>query len=109
MQTVPHDEIINVPPEIAVCPYCGGKLTVQLDTWVQLDDGAWGVGETAHVECESEPDIPEDDDDMNAWDESDEWDESHSAMPYVYLLPVEIKVAKWINANYRFDMETNRG
>lgn len=111
MKIVPHDEIINIPPEVAVCPYCGGKLTVQLETWVQLDDGLWGAptDETPHVECEFEPDMLQGDDyDDSDADDWEAWYESHSAMPYVYLMPVEIKVARWLNANYRFDMEVTR-
>jgi hypothetical protein len=106
---VPHDEIIAIPPEVATCPYCGAKLWVQLDTWTQLDDGMWGVDEdeTPHPDCESEPEIHEDftDEEITRWQE---WSEVHSKMPYVYQLPVEVKVAKWLNANYRFDMDATR-
>jgi hypothetical protein len=98
--TVPHDHIFDVPPSVAVCPYCGGKLTVQAEDWVEMDDGTWGVLEdaTPHADCETEPDDIES-------DEWEDWFESHSRMPYVYQMPVEIKIAKWLNANYRFDME----
>ena len=99
---VPHDEIIAIPPEVATCPYCGAKLWVQLDTWTQQNDGMWGAmeDETPHVECGNEPDVL-----SKEWDD---WYFSHSKMPYVYQLPVELKVAKWLNATYRFNMDATR-
>lgn len=103
---LPHDAIIEVPPEVAVCPYCGAKLWVQLDTWTQLDDGMWGAmeDETPHANCDSEPEIHEDftDDEIDRYEE---WARVHSKMPYVYQLPVEVRIGKWINATYRFDTE----
>lgn len=100
---LPHNATIEIPETVAVCPYCGAKLTVQLDTWTQLDDGMWGVdeNETPHVECDREPTMGPN----GAWDK---WWALHCKMPYVYLLPVEVKVAKWLNQNYRFDMEATK-
>ncbi len=95
---IPHDQIIDIPEDVAVCPYCRAKLTVRLEEWTQNDDGTWGAGESgAHGDCTAEPDV-----------ESSEWDawlEIHSDMPYVHQLPVDLKVTAWINANFRFDME----
>lgn len=99
---VPHNQRIDIPETIGVCPYCGAKLSVQLDTWTQLDDGLWGAmeDETPHVDCDREPFMGE----KGEWDK---WWASHCKMPYVYLLPIEVKVAKWINENFRFDMEVS--
>lgn len=101
---LPHDAIIEVPESVAVCPYCKAKLTVQLDEWIQNDDGTYSAGDTPHTECTNEPEFPSDDFDEDAWCEFDEFDASHSVMPYVYLLPIQLKVGKWLNENYRFDM-----
>ncbi|ACC81167.1 hypothetical protein [Nostoc punctiforme] len=92
---VPADYHFEIPEEIAKCPYCETKLHVQVHGWTEEDDG-W-VADSIEMVCESEPDIDDD-----AWDD---FNESHSEMPYVYLLPVQNTVQEWINNNFRFDME----
>ncbi len=101
---IPHDSIIQIPETVAVCPYCGGKLTVKLDEWTQNDDGTWIADDTPHTECQKEPDMTGADN-VGVSDDWGEWDDNHSIMPYVYLLPVQLKVGRWINENFRFDME----
>ena len=94
MVTLNTDALLNIPPEIAVCPYCGTKLTAQFDGWNQEADGSWTV-DSMSLDCESEPDDIE----------SEEWeyfDSTHYEMPYVYLLPVYERVKAWVNAHYRF-------
>jgi len=101
---LPHDAIIEIPESVAVCPYCGARLTVRLESWEQNEDGTWQAGDTPHTECMGEPDEPSEDAEQEEWDEYDEFHDSHMIMPYVYLLPVQIKVGEWINENFRFDM-----
>lgn len=89
------DAVLDVPPEIAVCPICNAKLTASFDTWEQRDDGTWAG--KPKTECETEPDIDD--------DNYDEWLSSHYAMPYVDWLPVEEAVAAWIDEIYDFDVD----
>lgn len=79
-----------------LCPYCGGDLTYRCDGWVEDDNGQWMV-DSMTSECSTEPDI-----------ESDEWEDwfsNHSDMPYVYQLPVDMRVQDWINERYRFALD----
>lgn len=79
----PYDGVeITIPPEVALCPYCEGKLTAQANGWQEPDEGEiWDVTEI-DLQCEHQ-DIDDPDD--------------HTYMPYVYWLPVEVKVLKWMN------------
>lgn len=90
-------EMIGAPIEstLAVCPYCGGKLFATVSAWTQATDGYWDA-DGVDLDCESEPDI-----DAADWEF---WLESHSDMPYVHMLPLCVKVTKWINQNYRFSL-----
>ena len=99
LSLVPPNHIFPIPPSVAICPYCGGALSVQCEEWTQNDDGSWGVEEgIIHADCMREPEQTYN----KMWRD---WFRQHSYMPYVYQLPVDIKVAKWINQNFRFDME----
>jgi len=89
------DAVLEMPKEVAVCPICKGKLYAQFDGWVE-NDGEWQASSTS-LDCENEPDIDSDE----WWD----WHRGHYSMPYVDWLPVEIKVTKWINENYVFDLD----
>jgi len=92
------DAYLEIPAKVAVCPICKGKLFAQFDDWQQNEDGTWGLLETgAYLDCENEPDI-----DSEEWGD---WLDGHYSMPYVDWLPVCIRVAKWINKNYVFDMD----
>lgn len=106
-QIVAPNYIFKIHASIAVCPYCGGALTVQSEEWVQLDDGTFALEEgLAHADCMNEPDIDENTDvGRKAWRA---WNSQHSYMPYVYQLPVDIKCTQWINENYRFAVEESR-
>ena len=84
MQTLPFDVELPVPADVAICPYCSGKLTATFTGWAE-DGDALKADET-HLTCENET---EDGDD-------------HTAMPYVYWLPVEMRVQNWVNRNYVF-------
>ena len=50
----------------------------------------------AKLECETEPDIDD--------PEFDEWMRWHYDMPYVYWLPLETQMTRWINRRYWFDL-----
>lgn len=82
-QKLPYEGTwIDIPPVVAVCPYCQGKLSAHVNAWEEPDTGEiWDVTEI-ELECENEDvDDPED----------------HTYMPYVYWLPVECVVRRWMN------------
>lgn len=83
MSRLPYEGIhVDIPPEVALCAYCKGKLSAHVNAWEEADEGeVWDVTEV-ELECENE-DIDDPDD--------------HTFMPYVYWLPVEIKVLAWMN------------
>jgi len=88
------DNILEIPENVAVCPICKSKLYATFDHWIE-ENGKWKAG-GVHLDCITEPDI-----DSGQWDY---WFEGHWSMPYVDWLPVEIRVLKWINQNYEFDL-----
>lgn len=93
---VPSDHVFAVPPEVAVCPYCNENIYAWFDCWLEVN-GLW-VGSGVYFSCESEPENGE----------SPEWERyvrEHTFFPYVYRLPVCVKVEKWIMDHYRFDLD----
>lgn len=91
MKTIPTNETLTVPSDIAVCPYCQAALSAHFDSWEQQDDGTWAT-DNAMLSCVRESDsIAE--------------LQRHCVMPYVYWLPVSEKVLAWVNANYRFEID----
>lgn len=99
MTTIETDTIIEVPTSVAVCPYCGAPLIARPEAWTQEDDGSWSASESG-LECLSEPEL--DDSDPHSVELWEDWLAEHTVMPYVFMLPVDVKVLAWINANYRF-------
>lgn len=97
METIKTDATIKVPREVASCPYCKADLYVEMEEWEQDDDGTW-YAVNPKGQCEREPDIDSDD-----WEY---WIEVHSDMPYVYQLPVDIRIEAWMKENYRFELGT---
>ena len=93
MITIDSETCLDVPPEVATCPYCGAALTVKVTGSVQEDDGSW-LPDEVDVTCASEPaDVM-----------GKEWREfldSHSYMPYVNWHPMTEDVKEWAQANYR--------
>lgn len=91
------DTIMQVPPELAVCPICRRRLAiVEYAAWEQCDDGLYKAAEV-HPECEAQPDF-----------ESPEWGDwfaGHYSMPYVDWLPVCTRVLAWHQRHYRFDLD----
>lgn len=86
-------EPIRVPAQIAVCPYCNAELIVGIDEFSQEKPQEWKASSVC-VQCLSEPDL-----DSPEWDY---WLAQHSVMPYVYQLPVDLKVIDWLNHTYTF-------
>jgi len=80
-----------------LCPYCNGDLTYRVNGWERQEDGTWKADSFDTVECSSEPNM-----DSKEWED---WMNQHSDMPYVYQLPVDERVKKWINERYRFDIK----
>jgi hypothetical protein len=95
-ELVSSDLIINIPPEVAICPYCDTKLTAQFTGWTEADDGSGWMADEVDWDCESEPDFDS--------EEYDDWLDQHTEMPYVYRLPICQKIEKWVNERYRFDL-----
>ena len=110
---LPHDVnggLIYVPHEIAICPYCSEPTTLvaRMSAWEESGrrNGVqiWRCSEI-ELDCVSEPELFCDTDEDGDSEEWDEWLRWHFYMPYVYMLPVEIRVSKWINWCYRFVMD----
>ena len=77
---------IPIPLDVAKCPVCGKQLTVNPSGWRETGGMAWAC-DSFETSC---PDMDE---------------ESHDysyQMPYVYWLPVDDKIEKWLFENYRF-------
>ena len=70
--------VLEVPKDIAVCPYCRAAISMDVDEW----DAETGAPTEAgvHLWCTA---VSVDD-----WDEVDR----HTRMPYVYWLPVGVRV-----------------
>jgi len=99
MDLLDTNAVVRIPPNVRVCPYCGGTLSASFTAWTQEDDGSWSA-EEIDLECDTMPDLAEDNpSSLEAWDE---WHARHSYMPYVYWLPVTVAVLRWINRRYRF-------
>ena len=77
-----------------LCPYCDGDLHYQATEWADDGSGLW-MAETIESTCSQEPDIF----DNEEWEF---WLQTHTDMPYVHQLPIDERVLKHINDNYRF-------
>lgn len=85
---------VAVPEKLAVCPICGGKLTITAcDAGTMYEPGLW-TPEEITTECEHMPDI--DSDEWVAWNA---W---HYNMPYVDWLPVDTKILCWFQRTVRY-------
>ncbi|MFS0489490.1 hypothetical protein [Leadbetterella byssophila] len=72
------------------------NLSYEADAWEQDEQGLW-MATNFDCRCHSEPDI-EESEDWNAWMRV------HSDMPYVFQLPVDERVKRYIQKHYRFWM-----
>lgn len=96
------DTVLAIPPEVRVCPYCGGNLWARFEEFGQCDDGTWQA-EGVTLECDSEPDLDDEDEkSVEAWND---FLSRHSEMPYVYWLPAAVAVSEFVNEHYRFKVE----
>lgn len=77
---------IDIPKEVAICPYCDSELIAMPSAWTEYD-GEMLVTEI-ELDCRNMPDIPD-----------REYIASHAVMPYVYWLPVYEKALQWIKSN----------
>lgn len=96
-QLVAYDAVFRVHER---CPYCGSGLFAWSEGWTKRDDHTWEADGTLMVDCDSAPDL-----DSPAFDE---WVSTHSYMPYVYMLPIAIRITAWVNKRFDFDMDTRR-
>lgn len=79
------------------CPYCNGDMIYQGSNFSKEDDGTWIVDEI-NGSCSNEPNS-----------NSPDWTEfisTHSDMPYVYQLPVDIECLQIIQQKYRVNITT---
>lgn len=96
-QLIACETVIEIPRDVATCPKCDKRLFAHFEAWEQQDDGTWAC-EAAKLDCESEPTI-------DSGRKYSEWFRWHYDMPYVYWLPLEIKLTEWINQRYHFDLD----
>jgi hypothetical protein len=78
-----------------LCPYCGADLVYVATGWTKHPAKNFWKAEGLESRCLQMPD------EMMS-EEWDEWMNQHSYMTYVYQLPVDNKVEKYINAKFRF-------
>jgi len=95
-QRLDPDAILEIPEHVAVCPKCDGKLFAHFEAWEATGNSSRWRCQEAKLECESEPDI----DDPDFMD----WLNWHYDMPYVYWLPLETRLTRWVNRRYWFDL-----
>jgi len=82
------------------CPYCAGRIAVHFESWTRKDDGTWAA-EWAKADCLTEP--------SERSRKFDDWMKQHSYMPYVYWLPLEQALTRWVNKHYRFNIRGRKG
>lgn len=98
MTTIPRGQPIDVPRLVAVCPICNSHLQpAQVNCWEENDAGIWAAAEV-EIDCVTEPEI--DGPDWEAW-----FARHWRNMPQHYWQPVKDAVLKYINENFRFEME----
>lgn len=90
------DAVLTIPRSLATCPKCDGQLYGHFEAWVQRRDGSWAC-EEIKLDCESEPVISS--------RKYMDWLNWHYDMPYVDWLPLEVRLTRWVNARYSFDLQ----
>jgi hypothetical protein len=93
------DAIIHphaIPKKLRICPYCDGNVFIHFESWTQNEDGSWSA-DFAKADCDTEPRMG-----GQRWEE---WIKRHTYMPYVYWMPLEIALTRWVNKHYRFDVD----
>lgn len=108
---------IHIPPPVARCPSCNAELTISPDGWSEVEQTpSQGVNDLPNeysmikpiktwvcdsftIWCNNEPD-------MQQRKKFKAWELQHEAtyqMPYVYWLPVDYEIKKWLNKTFRFE------
>lgn len=65
--------VLDIPADVALCPYCASPLYLEVDEWETETGTPTEAG--AHIHCTN--------------DNTDEEATRHSYMPYVYWLPAD--------------------
>ncbi len=99
LKIVPFDFVFLVPERIAICPGCDARLFISCKAWRETEVKGEYTAEQLVFECKAEPSIKTE---KEKWDE---WIKTHYETPYVYQLPRNSKVHKWINKRYRFTLD----
>jgi predicted nucleic acid-binding Zn-ribbon protein len=87
-------DVVMVPPAVAVCPECGGRLYLDVVEW-ESDSGRPTDG-GVHVDCEREPD-PDDD--------SPEAEDAEHRSWQSDWMPVMDRVTAWARRHVRVRKE----
>lgn len=94
---------IGVPVEVGMCPYCDRPLSIGFEDFERNDVGTWSCIKV-ELECATELEMQQYGQHVTE-DDWDQFERSHSLMPYVYILPVEERILEWVNQSYYFDCE----
>lgn len=89
----------DIPKQYRSCAYCDGPIAIHFESWTQNVDGTWSA-EFAKADCLTEPSMRS--------RNYDEWLKQHTEMPYVYWLPLETALTRWVNKHYRFNVQDHR-
>lgn len=73
----------DIPASIATCPHCGSRLMLEVDEWLE-------AGEPTEAGCH-----------VSCVNETDDENDRHYDMPYVWWLPLEHKVYLWARQHVR--------
>src|SRR5688572_7134881 len=85
---ITHKTARTLPKEYRRCSYCSGPLAVHFESWTKQDDGTWAT-DCAKVDCLTEP--------SERSRKCNDWLNQHTYMPYVYWLPLEQAITRWVN------------
>lgn len=87
------DAELDVPTEVAVCPFCQARLIASMTSCRQAADGTW-LAASVQCRCAGIPDL-DDDEELQAW-----WDAHNTT--HADMAPVEAEVLAWLNVHYHF-------
>jgi hypothetical protein len=100
--THPLDATIKVPKSIATCPSCKAGLSINPDGWEIASDGTM-ICDSFTSNCENEPADYEE-------QACRAFENCHAAeykMPYIYWLPTQDRLEKWLIDTFRFELLEN--
>ncbi len=103
---------LDIPADVAVCPYCGAALYLEVEEWDAETRQPTEAG--AYIHCERLEELEaraigmrrgaRRADALNAWYKAEA---QHEQMPYVYWLPVQVKVYRLFAQHCRVLDEPN--